>query len=981
MRVISLFARSGTESYSHSLARYQRFFRSRFPGALHEIIVIDNTLPPEMERKLPDNVILTGSAGMFWEFSSWSEGLERYRGKIETHDLVAFATSAFENEPNDYLNQFNMEAMDFAAQRGCALGYINASPWFGNYDVDGMEVLDYLRTSFLMMAPALAYRIGSFISKDDPELIFSANPEQPFLPECNISEDYQERIRSWLCGGSKRFTARWHGCFTLTEATMTLFIAKGMAIINESMLSARLRASGIPLVDIFWLNSVLSTGAYPDELPEAWVQRYANAGFFDDKKREPPSMVEAAVSSSDQETAHLGGHVSPCPPIPAPRVLFIDRTIPTPDQDAGSACQFGLMRIFVDLGAKVDLVVHDFLAKPKYAAMLEDAGIHCFSKDEAEDIEKHLRQNGQAYELIIFMCDGVAILYYSSARKHAPQAKLLFYMPDLNFLRMGRQAAYEKNDKLLAKAKIAKENALNIMRKCDYIIPFGDYEISVLTDLGLKKKIYNVVTMMVKPQDQAATWKERRDIMFIGGFGHPANIDAANILCKEIMPLVRKKIPNMRLHIIGANMPDSIRKLGREPGIITHGYIENLEYPHARCRLFVAPLPWGAGVKGKIVKSISTGLPVVTSPIGAESMPHGPGTGILVARTPIEFATQIINLYTNSERWNRESAGAIETTRKNYTHEIVKLRYLNLLRKLGFEDDFITWSLRSISDYNRLKETAVKEYNDRDNIALLYAQNKDNPFFIMGYCSCCGKQSSFRINAPMESRDKTGKLNINWRESIQCVSCGFNNRQRAAIHYLFTRLRPNKNAKIYITEAVTPLYRYLKEWFPGLIGSEYLGNECEFGKEKNLAGKMVRNEDMTALTFPDKSFDLAISLDVLEHVSNHNLALSEMRRILKPGGVLLFTAPFIKTSVTTLKRAEIGANGEIIHHLPPEIHGNPLDSKGGSLSFRSFGWDIIRDLNAAGFENAHAEACWSRKYAILGPDVMLFVARRDKNKA
>src|SRR5262249_39570616 len=130
------------------------------------------------------------------------------------------------------------------------------------------------------------------------------------------------------------------------------------------------------------------------------------------------------------------------------------------------------------------------------------------------------------------------------------------------------------------------------------------------------------------------------------------------------------------------------------------------------------------------------------------------------------------------------------------------------------------------------------------------------------------------------------------------------------------------------------------------------------------------------LTFPDRSFDYVLSFDVFEHVPNFQRAFEEAHRSLNEGGVLLFTAPFVRTNASTLQRARVRDAGEIEHLLLPEYHGDPMNPDGGILCLQHFGWDMIDTLKAAGFSQARGVFLWSRRLGYLGGEQALFTATK-----
>lgn len=193
------------------------------------------------------------------------------------------------------------------------------------------------------------------------------------------------------------------------------------------------------------------------------------------------------------------------------------------------------------------------------------------------------------------------------------------------------------------------------------------------------------------------------------------------------------------------------------------------------------------------------------------------------------------------------------------------------------------------------------------------------------------------------------------------------------MHIFFQELNPQADAKIYITEQVTPLYDWLKSQFPNLTGSEYLGPNKLPGQQVND----VRHEDIQNLSFPSETFDIILSFDVLEHVPDEKRAFAELARCLRPGGTLLFTAPFSDNRDEHLVRAALQDDGTIKHLMEPEYHGNPVDAENGALCYRYFGWNMMADLRAVGLSDPEGWFYWSSQYGYLGTTNSIFCARRQ----
>jgi SAM-dependent methyltransferase len=123
---------------------------------------------------------------------------------------------------------------------------------------------------------------------------------------------------------------------------------------------------------------------------------------------------------------------------------------------------------------------------------------------------------------------------------------------------------------------------------------------------------------------------------------------------------------------------------------------------------------------------------------------------------------------------------------------------------------------------------------------------------------------------------------------------------------------------------------------PHYSSSQYFPDVTE-GSQHPESG--IRCENLERLSFPDRSFDLFITQDVMEHIFNPEAAFKEIARVLKPGGAHIFTVPLVNKQNQSERWASLGTNGEIIHHHDPEYHGNPVDPQGSLVTMR-WGYDI-----------------------------------------
>lgn len=293
------------------------------------------------------------------------------------------------------------------------------------------------------------------------------------------------------------------------------------------------------------------------------------------------------------------------------------------------------------------------------------------------------------------------------------------------------------------------------------------------------------------------------------------------------------------------------------------------------------------------------------------------------------------------------------------------------IKEILFPELKIT-KISSLDEYKIYQKNTSQTSNERVKFENNLMNLEQKPFYYKGICVVCNSLSEFYVDYWNAYRTAAGLI-PNWRERLVCNKCGLNNRMRLTYH-LIKILFPNfDNLSVYTTEQTTALFQLLKKLNNNIIGSEYLEKEVEFGK---LNSQGIRNEDFTQLSFNDESFDLIISLEVLEHIPNYSKALKESFRVLKKNGYFFFTVPFNRNEFKNLVRAKVNEDGSITHILPPEYHGDPLNRTEGCLCYYHFGWELLDELKNAGYKNSYAILTYSKEYGYLGGEQIFFIAEK-----
>jgi GT2 family glycosyltransferase len=364
------------------------------------------------------------------------------------------------------------------------------------------------------------------------------------------------------------------------------------------------------------------------------------------------------------------------------RVLVIDHCTPTPNQDAGSVTVFNLLLLLREMDFQVTFIPEDnFLYMPEYTTALQRAGIEVIYAPYVTNVEQHLKGCHDRYDLAFLFRPGVVERHLKNIRNLCPKAKVLFHTVDLHFLRMSREAELQSDKYKQKAADEMKLRELAAIRASDASIVHSTAELELLR-LDLPDANLYVFPLILDVQGTNKTFSERRDIVFVGGFQHTPNIDAVQYFVTEIMPLLRTRLPSVRFYAVGSKPPAQIMALASNDVIIT-GFVENLNPLLDQMRVSVAPLRYGAGIKGKIGSAMAVGLPVVATPLAAEGMSLTDGVNILVADGAEQFVETIVRLYQDEVLWNRISHNGLEFAENAWGSEAAWRILANIITELG----------------------------------------------------------------------------------------------------------------------------------------------------------------------------------------------------------------------------------------------------------------------------------------------------------
>ncbi|MCY7376934.1 MAG: glycosyltransferase [Pyrinomonadaceae bacterium] len=391
-----------------------------------------------------------------------------------------------------------------------------------------------------------------------------------------------------------------------------------------------------------------------------------NSRKFFDKWREvlerehfAPGNVEAASNRSRK-----------------PKILVAFTEIPKPDHDSGNVRMVAILKTL----AKDYRVVLTFIYKrpddAEYERQLGNIGVETVW---VVDLDRRFKREKFDFGLLCY--PHVAYYFYPTFKRMFPAAKIIFDTVDVHFVRLMREFELTGDRRFAKDAKRHKKIETNLANAADQVWCVTEDDKKNLQAAAPNAKI-EIVPNIHRLYQRGEPFAARKDLLFIGNFGHRPNADAVYYFLKEIFPRVLKKLPDLRFRIVGSHAPPEIFALDSE-NVRVEGFVPNIEPLFETCRVFVAPLRYGAGMKGKIGQALSFGLPTVTTSVGAEGMNLTNEREVLIADAPEAFAAEICRVYEDEKLWQTLSDEGFNFIKNNFSPKIVEEQIQNALQKVS----------------------------------------------------------------------------------------------------------------------------------------------------------------------------------------------------------------------------------------------------------------------------------------------------------
>jgi len=369
-------------------------------------------------------------------------------------------------------------------------------------------------------------------------------------------------------------------------------------------------------------------------------------------------------------------------------LLILGHTIPEPTTTAAGNRMLQLISIFQQEGYKIHFAT---------SALLNPRSVDLGALNIALDVIKLNDPSFDSYiknlnpDIVMYDRFVIEEHYGWRVAKHCPNAIRILDTEDLHFLRKAREAAIKKEGNLNnvdLYTDQSKRELASIMR-CDISLIISKYEHKLLIDtfnVSESQLLYIPFLVEYVPDlSDFKSYEDRTGFMTIGNLLHTPNVDSVLYLKKEIWPRIRKQLPDAKLSVYGNYAPQQINELHNEKeGFLIKGWAPSVAEVMSDARVCLAPIRFGAGLKGKLLDAMLYGTPAITTSVGAEGMYRS--FDVLYSDDPIKFVELAVQVYTSKKLWKTLQSDGIEIIKQEYNqapfHNALMKRMLTIKKNI-----------------------------------------------------------------------------------------------------------------------------------------------------------------------------------------------------------------------------------------------------------------------------------------------------------
>ena len=366
------------------------------------------------------------------------------------------------------------------------------------------------------------------------------------------------------------------------------------------------------------------------------------------------------------------------------RILIVASEYPAPDRASGDVRFFSLLNMLSEA------------YEISFCAIAQSRQVERLGAQDAQRYESNLKKLGvkvlhqgvartlgeDSFDAVLFEFHYVACNFIEDVRIHQPQARIIVDSVDVAFHRLLSKAKVTGSKADYDDALREKTAELAVYQAADVVVTVTREDADILLKEDPSLATVTIPNIHALHAPAKPTPENANRLVFVGSFIHEPNVDAMRHFCGEILPLIAEAVPEVRLRIIGNAPPPEIARLASER-VEVLGYVPETKPFLETSAVSIAPLRFGAGMKGKIGEAMSFGLPVVTTTVGVEGFGLTPGKDVLVGDTPEAFALAVVSLLRDTALWAQVGAAGFAFIGDNYSEPVVRRAVYRLFDDLG----------------------------------------------------------------------------------------------------------------------------------------------------------------------------------------------------------------------------------------------------------------------------------------------------------
>lgn len=352
------------------------------------------------------------------------------------------------------------------------------------------------------------------------------------------------------------------------------------------------------------------------------------------------------------------------------KVLVIDSMIPMPDKDAGSHTMFNLIKMLLSMRFSVTFLADSNLQYfPKYTQDMQQIGVRVEYFPYTYNVKKYIKNNISTYDVALLSRPLIFSSYYQLIKQHNREIRIIYEAADIHSLRLKREASlYQKT--LNSEFTQTYRSEIKAFKNSDLVILRSQFELQFAKKKFQAKKIIYLPIVMEFGSLIKNKFNNREGIAFVGNYLHRPNVDAIHFFFDEIF-LINKEVQKIPIYIVGHSFPEALKvKLKKYSNVKIVGHVEDLNLFLSKVRLTIAPLRFGAGIKGKVAFSMANQVPVVGTSIAFEGFPKE--LNKFKFDDPNLFSEAIIKFYNDPRLWSKVSRQLYEIATQLFQYEFVQ---------------------------------------------------------------------------------------------------------------------------------------------------------------------------------------------------------------------------------------------------------------------------------------------------------------------